>query len=257
MNSSVMIAVTYQQPDQSEKVPLYLVEQIEKPSVYSILRTSSLFRSLADQDVERLAAASRVVRAQRGSYIWLKGADVDFFGIAATGFVKMVKSATDGNEVTMELFGPGQTFGMCGTVCAVGCPLSAVAVTDLWYLRVPKRVFMEIYERNVALKDMLVQRLTRRLQNAFNLMAHLASGRVDQRVAAILFILSESYGLRDGEKLLLRVPLTRQEISEMAGTTVESTIRTISKWQKDGLVSTDKHYITILDEAKLRRLVGE
>jgi CRP-like cAMP-binding protein len=252
-----MIAVTYQNPPAAEQVPLYLIEQIDKPSVYSILRTSTLFGSFTRADIDSLAACSRVVRVQRGCTIWMKGSDVDYFGIAANGFVKMIKGTSDGNEVTMELFGPGQTFGLCGTICAMGCPLSAVAVTDLWYLRVPKRAFMEIYARNIALKDMLVQRLTMRLQSAFNLMAHMASGRVDQRIAAILFMLSESYGVRQGTKLLLRVPLTRQEISEMAGTTVESTIRTLSRWQKEGLVATDRHYITILDEAALKGLVGQ
>ena len=252
-----MISVTYHKPQQAEQVPLYLIEQLDKPSAYSILRTSALFSSLTPEEIDKLAAVSRVARVHRGDYLWLKGGEVDFFGISANGFVKMVKGSSDGNEVTMELFGPGQTFGLCGTICATGCPLSAVAVTDLWYLRVPKRTFLEIYAHNVALKEHLVQRLTARLQSAFNLMAHLASGRVEQRVAAILFMLSESYGVREAGKLVLRVPLTRQEISEMAGTTVESTIRTLSRWQKDGIVSTDHHYITLLNEEVLKELVGE
>ena len=252
-----MISVTYRQPEAADRVNPRLIAQIEKPSVYAILRSSGLFSVIDADDLEKIAAASRVVRARRGHPIWLNGSNTDFIGVAGTGFVKMVKAAPGGGDVTVELFGPGQTFGLCGTLCGTGCPLSAVAVTDLWYLRIPKRAFMEIYQRNGDLKDLLVRRLTARLQSTFAMMAQMASGRVDQRIAAILFMLSESYGVEDGMASHLQVPLTRQEISEMAGTTVESTIRTMSRWQKDGVVTTDRHFISILDPFRLRGIVGE
>jgi CRP/FNR family transcriptional regulator len=181
---------------------------------------------------------------------------VDFFGIASTGFVKMVRSSADGSDVTIELFGPGQIFGLCGAICGMGCPLTAVAVTDMWYLRVPKRAFLDIYNANSVLKDRMVRRLTLRLQNAHNMISHLCGGRVEERIAAVLFMLTDSYGQIEDGKLVLKVPMTRQEISEMAGTTVESTIRTMSRWQKDGLVSTDHHYISIIDKETLWALIA-
>ncbi|HZH99286.1 MAG TPA: Crp/Fnr family transcriptional regulator, partial [Fimbriimonadaceae bacterium] len=205
----------------------------EKPTVESVLQSSTLLNALTPEEMRQLKDLSRVVRAEKGEVIWLSGSDVDFFGLASTGFVKMVRSNADGTDVTAELMGPGQIFGMMGTITHTGCPLSAVAVTDLWYLRVPKRPFLQIYESNVAMKDRLVRRLTNRLHSAIDLMARMSSGRVEERIAAILFILSESYGERNGRELTLRVPLTRQEISEMAGTTVESTIRVMSRWQKE------------------------
>lgn len=250
-----MTTVTLPNAERLEQVPLHLIEQIEKPSVYSVLQSSTLLNALTSEEVDKLAAVSRVVHVNRGDYIWLKGSDVDYFGLAATGFVKMVRSCADGTDVTMELFGPSQLFGLCGTICGMGCPLTAVAVTDLWYLRIPKRTFMEIYSSSATLKDRMVRRLTLRLQNAHHMISSLSGGRVEERVAVVLFMLAESYGQKEGKSILLRVPLTRQEISEMAGTTVESTIRTISRWQKDGLVSTDHHYIRILDESGLREMI--
>lgn len=87
-------------------------------------------------------------------------------------------------------------------------------------------------------------------------MAKMTSGRVDERIAAILFLLAESYGERCPEGTRLQVPLTRQEISEMAGTTVESTIRVLSRWQKEGLVSTDRQYITLRDTHRMSQVLS-
>ncbi|MFI5386198.1 MAG: Crp/Fnr family transcriptional regulator [Fimbriimonadales bacterium] len=213
--------------------------------------------ALTSDQMESLATTSRVAHVDRGEIIWITGDEVDYFGLAGTGFVKMVRGNADGTDVAVELMGPGQIFGMMGTIAMSGCPLTAIAVTDMWYLRIPKRPFLEIYERNTNLKDRLVRRMTLRLHGAMDLMARMSSGRVDERIAAILFILADSYGERHGKRLTLQVPLTRQEISEMAGTTVESCIRVMSRWQKSGLVSTDKHIITILDEERLGQVLSK
>jgi CRP/FNR family transcriptional regulator len=207
--------------------------------------------------MESLISTSRVVHVARGEVIWMSGDQVDFFGLSGTGFIKMVRGNPDGTDVAVELMGPGQIFGMMGTISLAGCPLTAIAVTDLWYARIPKRPFLEIYEKNVPLKDRLVRRMTLRLHGAMDLMARMSSGRVDERIAAILFILGDSYGERKNNRMTLQVPLTRQEIAEMAGTTVESCIRIMSRWQKAGLVHTEKHIITILDEKRLTQILSK
>ncbi len=232
-------------------------EAPEKPSVISILRSSTLLNALTEPEVESLRTVSRLVFAERGELIWWDGSDVDFFGIAGTGFVKMVRSDAAGTDTTIELMGPGQIFGMMGTITGRGCPLHAEAMTALWYVRVPKRDFMPIYERNVGLKDRLIRKTSIRYQGMIDLFGRMTSGRADQRVAAILMILAESYGERVGRRLRLGVPLTRQEIGEMAGTTTETTIRVMSKWQKDGLITTDSHHIVILNEEALARILGK
>jgi CRP/FNR family transcriptional regulator len=231
-------------------------ESRPKPRPIAVLQTNTLLNALSAAEIEGLAALCRPVFAERGESIWLRGADIDFFGMAADGFVKMVRSYAGGGDVTIELMGPGHIFGLMGTVTGTGCPLSACAVSDLWYLRIPKRPFLEIYERSPALKDRLIRKTALRLHGAVDLMARMTSGRVDERIAAILFILSESYGKRENGSLRIEVPLTRQEIGEMAGTTVESTIRVMSRWQKEGLVATDRQHVVVLDERRLGEILA-
>ncbi|MGV3614167.1 MAG: Crp/Fnr family transcriptional regulator [Fimbriimonas sp.] len=229
---------------------------LEKPSVRATLQANSLLNALSPEELERLGSSCRLVRASRGEVIWSNGATADFFGLSADGFVKMVRSCPSGVDVALELMGPGQIFGLMGTLTGAGCPLTAMAVTDLWYLRVPKQAFLDIYEKSVPLKDQLVRKTALRLHGFVDFMARLSNGRVEERIAAILFILAESYGHREPGRLSLRVPLTRQEIGEMAGTTVESTIRTMSRWQKEGLIETEHQFVTILDERRLNAVMA-
>ena len=222
------------------------------------LRASTLLNPLSDEEMEMLAACSRLATVQRGETIWLCGSEVEYFGLVSTGFVKMVKGSPTGHDAALEIMGPGQIFGLMGTIEGTGCPLTAIAVTDARYLRIPKRSFAPIYESNNAFKDRLIRKTSMRLHDKLNLLARLASGRVEQRIATILFVLSESYGETSPKGLRLLVPLTRQDVGELAGTTTETAIRVMSRWQKVGIVRTDHHIITILDEEALEGvLAGE
>ena len=61
----------------------------------------------------------------------------------------------------------------------------------------------------------------------------------------MLFKLSEKVGIEDGGYKKIDFPLTRQEISEMVGTTVETCIRTMSKFQKKGMIRSSNGRISI------------
>lgn len=234
-----------------------MTEASQRPTIASVLRSSTLLNALTEPEFGALLGVCRMVHADRGELIWWNGSEVEFFGISGTGFVKMVQGDASGTDTTIELMGPGQIFGMMGTITGRGCPLRAEAMTSLWYVRIPKQPFLPIYEKNVELKDRLIRKTSIRFQGMLGLFTRMASGKVDQRVAAILMILAESYGERAGRQVRLMVPLTRQEIGEMAGTTTETTIRVLSRWQKDGLIATDSHYIVILDEDELARILGK
>ncbi|MCU0316418.1 MAG: Crp/Fnr family transcriptional regulator [Fimbriimonadaceae bacterium] len=225
------------------------------PTKLQVLRASNLLNSLTEDQISEVAGASHLAYVERGEIIWLTGNTVDFFGVVGLGFVKMTTTTAAGQDVTTELMGPGQVFGLLGAVDGSGCPQCARAVCNSWYLKVPKRIFMPIFQENVVLKEHLIRRTTNRLRNSHKLITRLSSAKVDQRLASILFMLADSYGVSDGNRLVIQVPLTRQDLSEMAGTTVETTIRVMSQWQKLGWVETQSKTIVILNEGALSALL--
>lgn len=225
-------------------------------TVRSILRSSHLLRALSDDELDSLAVDCRMYRVEKSETIWTHGSTVDFFGLVGFGFVKMTKTTPTGTDVSLEIMGPGQIFGLLGVLTGDGCSLSAVALTDSVYVRIPKGAFERVYEGSGPLKDKLLRKTALRMHQKLDFMAMLSTGKVEERIAAVLFILAESYGELDGRLIRVGVPLTRQHIAELAGTTTESTIRTLSKWTQDGLLTTEHQFITIQDvpglEAKLQ-----
>lgn len=218
----------------------------DKPSLVAVIEACSVMNALTQVERIRLAEHSYMAYAERSEAIWLAGGSSEFFGVVGSGFVKMTRTTPQGAEVAVELLGPGQCFGLLAALEGRVFPLSAMAVTHCWYLKVPTRVLLEMYRENTQLRDQMLRTLAPRLRRAHDMMARMSTGKVEQRIAAVLLILSESYG-RVGKLggIRLTVPLTRQDIAEMAGTTVETCIRVMSKWQKSEIVTTDRQVITV------------
>jgi len=229
---------------------------VKPSSTGAVLRSSTLLNGLKEADLDFLAENSHLAFAEKGEVIWFNGSEIPFFGIAGTGFIKMVKSSAAGQETIVEMMGPGQMFGMLGTVDGTGCPLSARAISDGWYLKVPKREFMLVYQGSTLLKDHVISRTTQRLRQAYDLVARMARGGVEERMAAVLFVLSESYGEPSPGGFQLSVPLTRQDMAELSGTTVESAIRVCSRWQKEGIIKSEGRMISVMDEVALAEFIG-
>jgi CRP/FNR family transcriptional regulator len=221
-----------------------------------VVEACSLLNGLTQEDRQEIAAHSFTAYAERGELIWSAGSPAEFVAIIGVGFVKMTKTSPGGQESAVELVGPGQCIGLFAAIEGRQFPLNAVAVTNTWYLKVPARVICAYYERSSSFKDQILRNLAPRLRKAHEMMSRLSSGRVEERIAAVLFLLADSYGSPQAQGMRIEVPLTRQDISEMAGTTVETTIRVLSKWQKEGVVATDHHIITILKEDDLQDIIS-
>lgn len=229
----------------------------DRPSVLAVLESCSMLNCLDAEEKSDLVGQCFTAFADRGDTIWRIGDPATWFALVGTGFVKMCRVSPRGQQTTVELIGPGQVAGLMVSLESRPFPLSAVAATPCWYLKVPMTAFDPLFERNLRLKDALLLSLGPRLRKAHDLMSRLSGGRVEERIAAILLMLAGTYGERSAKAVTLAVPLTRQDISEMAGTTVETTIRILSKWQKEGLVRTDHQRLSILDEDKITLFLNE
>ncbi len=232
----------------SSNEPTHLTHVPERPTNISVIEACSMFNPLNDQERLFLAEGSFMAYAERGEMIWRAGSPARLAAICGVGFVKMTRSTPHGMEVAVELLGPGQCFGLMAALEGRAFPLSSVAVTNCWYLKIPGDRLRTVYEASSDLKDQMLRSIGPRLRKAHEMMARMSTGKVEQRIAATLLILLDSYGTEDADGTQrLQVPLTRQDISEMAGTTVETTIRVMSRWQKEGVISTKSQIISVVD----------
>ncbi len=221
------------------------------PSAEELLRTTPVFRKLSDDDRQRLAAVSRVRHYDRNDVVFDEGVMPEFFYTIARGRVKICKSTPAGKDVILEVFGVGDPFGAVAVFEGRPFPASAVALEDTLCVLVPRAAFFTLLEQHPSLVRGLLLGLTHRLIELTNRMAELSGGRVEPRLARLFLKLADERGRCDRDGIFIPLPLSRQEIADMTGTTIETCIRIMSRWGKQAIVRTEKDGFLVLNRHAL------
>ncbi len=221
------------------------------PDIDEALRQSVLFRRLRPDDRQRLAAVATVRAFEKGATLFSEGDGSDLMYTVLTGRVKVFKTTPRGTDVILELFGPGDPVGAVAVYESRPYPASAVALEPTSCLLIPRQAFFALLEEYPTMVRGLLVGLTHRLVELTNRLTELSGGRIEGRLARFLLKLGTDLGQRRDDGLFIPLVLSRQELADMIGTTIETSIRIMSRWGKDGVVRTDKDGFTIVDRAGL------
>jgi len=213
-----------------------------------------LFRNLTPQEQGEVAGLFHEQRVEPDQLLFLEGDPAEYVYLVAEGKVKIVKQAAGGKEIILEVFGPGEVFGGA-TLLLPWHPASAVVMERGVILRLPRTEYHALLKRYPALAVEVIELLRQRLAEAHQIIRGLAAERVETRMARLLFKLAEKTGTPAADGLRLGVHLTRQDLADMVGCTLETAIRVLSRWQKEALIKTDEGLITILDRGGLQRVL--
>jgi CRP/FNR family transcriptional regulator len=227
------------------------------PSALDLLARTPIFRRLNADDRERIAAVSHVARFARGDVIFSEGSPSESFYVVSTGRVKVTKLTPSGKEVILEIFGVGDPLGAVAVYQGLPFPASATALEDTTCVLVPRQRFFELLERHPSLVRGLLLGLTTRLVELTNRLAELTGTRVESRLARLFLKMADEMGRHDARGTCIPMPLSRQELADLTGTTIETAIRVMSRWSKRNLVQTEKDGFVITDRAALEALSFE
>lgn len=224
-------------------------------SVEELLRSSTLYRNLSGDDQKRLAAVSLAKFYEKGETIFREGDLPDFLVTIASGRVKVVKLIPSGREIILEIFGPGDPVGAVVAYEGRPYPASAVSIEPVECILVRRSEFFALFERHPSFVRGFLTGMAQRIVELTRRIPEVASGRVETRFARLFLKLSDRMGEPRGADRFIRMPLSRQELADLTGTTIETCIRIMSRWGKDGVVTTERDGFVVNDRSALERLV--
>jgi CRP-like cAMP-binding protein len=223
-------------------------------SVESLLSRATIFRALSLEDRHRLAAVATPCSFRRGDTIFREDEDAVYLYTVIHGRVKIVKLAPSGHEAILEVFGPGDPLGAVVAYEGRPYPASAVALEDTTCLRIERTAYFSLLEQHPSLVRGVLSGLHLRLVELTKRVTELTGGRVENRIARLFVRLSAEFGRSERGGTFIPMTLTRQELADMTGTTVETCIRTMSRWTRQGVLRTDEDGFVILEERALEIL---
>jgi CRP/FNR family transcriptional regulator len=213
----------------------------------ALLERIALFRCLNPAEARALSQVCRLQVCERGATVFVEGERAKEMSFVALGTVKIVKSTPTRSVIV----GAGSPVGLVAAWEGRPYPGSAVAIEPSTIVHVPERDFFALTDRHPEILRQLLQLMMDRQVQLGQRVSEM-TGPVETRVAQALLDLAETAGKADGPGAAIPLPLSRQEIADLAGTTVETAIRIMSRWGKEGLVLTESDGFVIPDVERLR-----
>jgi CRP-like cAMP-binding protein len=214
-----------------------------------------LLAGLRKPDREALAPLCRVRGFDKGEMIFREGDPADRIHFVYIGRVKIVKAA-GGRDVIIEILGPGEPVGAVAVFERRPFPASAFTLEPSSIVSIPEREFFALVESRPEMMRSLLAGLTYRLMMVNKRLADM-TGSAEFRAARLFLTLGDRVGLPREDGLFIPMTLSRQEIADLIGTTLETAIRLMSRWQKENMLLTEKSGFSIPDLQSLRDIAVE
>ena len=166
----------------------------------------------------------------------------------------MIQITPNGQQITLRMMTPGQTYGGIALLNPrTGYPATAPAENstafawDTNHLRTLAEKEPSIALNAMQLMHTYITELQERQRT-------LVTERVEQRIARILLKLAAESGKKVAEGVLIDMPLTRQDVAEMSGTTLYTVSRTLNEWERAGLLKIGRGRVIIREPHGLVRI---
>ncbi|MGE5174159.1 MAG: Crp/Fnr family transcriptional regulator [Betaproteobacteria bacterium] len=215
------------------------------------LKKIDLFKNLSSEELRELEPYLVMATFRKKEDIFTEGDQPEWFYIVSKGKVKITKLSHDGKEIILEIISPNDIFGGVAVLRNFPYPANAVAMEDSEIIKISRKNLMRLVDRFPNLMYCIALQLGDRMKSSYDSLKNIALERVEARIAALLLKLAGKVGVDTKEGLLIDMRLTKQDVADMVGTTVETSIRTFSKFKKQGLVSEMDGKIIIKDQEGL------
>ena len=221
---------------------------MENPSIFTGL---PLFSTLTAEQQQTLAGACVVSPCAKGKVFFVEGEEATGLYIMVEGKVKIYRSAPDGREAVLHVFGPGEPFGEVAVFQGGKFPATAVCVESGKVLFLPRNALLNGIARDPALALNMLAALSRRLRGFAAKVETLTLMETPQRLAAYLLLTSEEH---EGAATF-ELDVSKALLAGLLGTARETLSRCLARMVEQGAISMEGRAVHILDRSFLEELV--
>ena len=222
----------------------------------SVLQKVPFFSGLTADEIRIVNKQFREYGYQSGEPIYFSGETAADLYVVAAGQVKLLRHSLGGQDVLLDILKPGDYFGSLSTLADDIYPDTAEAHTAVCVLRISSETFRTLLQQHPSVSLAVLDITAKRLQESQEIVHRLSTDSVEQRIAAVLLKLAHKLGEISDEGILIQMPLSREDLAQMTGTTTETASRIISQLQKEGLVHTGRRWIAITSKSGLEMVAS-
>jgi CRP-like cAMP-binding protein len=218
------------------------------------IRTNSLFRNLSEDEIQNIVFNKVTESHKRGSVIYQEGHRMKGFFCVQKGIIKIYKTGFDGKEQIIRFAKSGDIIGYRSVLSNESACTSTEVIENCIVCHIPAVALFNLVKENGNFALELMKLICKELGEANSYITNIAQKTVRERLAEILVHLEDEFGIdEDG---ILRISLTREELSNIVGTATESVIRLLSEFKSEKFIELNGRKIKILDKPGLKLIAN-
>lgn len=207
--------------------------------------------SATDLATLRGLGSRRSLRA--GSTLFMEGDGPHDVTVVEAGDIKVVTTAPNGNEVVLDVVGPGELLGELSALDGAPRSATAIALTDCQVTSIPVDRFLGYLQDNPMSMGSLLAVVVQRLRQANRRQLEVSTADALGRVCTRLDEMATRYGIDDGTgPIRIELAINQTELAQWCGLSREAVVKALRKLRQLGWVTTDDGIITVEDRAHLR-----
>lgn len=225
----------------------------------SDLRQVDVLRQASDDDLASILSNSMLRTVEEGQFFFLQGDPAVYCYILVSGKVKLCQISKNGQTTNLRTINEWQIFGAIGTVReAASYPACAQALEHSAALAIESGILRDMMKTRSYLSFGLMRLMTGYIQEIQERYRELATERVQQRIARAILRLAQQLGKNTGEETpTLELNLSHQDLAEITGTTIYTVSRTLTAWERAGIVESGRQRVLIRDLERLEKLAED
>lgn len=216
------------------------------------METGSIFKHLTGDETDLINYEKEFRQYKRGEILYHEGSRISGFYCINNGIIKVFKTGLDGKEQIIRFAKPGDIIAYRSVLSNELACTSAKVIEDCLVCFIPAEILISFIKTNSNYALELLKLACHELGEANSFITDIAQKTVRERLAEILLLLVNDFGLDDQN--YLQISLTREELANIVGTATESVIRLLSEFKSDKLVELNGRRIRILNGKGLEKI---
>ncbi len=202
------------------------------------LRKVAIFDGLTEAQLLRIEETAVETEFTKGEYLFRQDEPAEWLYVLLRGRVKLVRHAPTGAATIIEIYSTGDELTAASLIEGKPYAASAKTLTDGIVLKMSAHNFRKMLAEWPVVAGNIMREMGQRYRELMENLSSLAVYKVEGRLCKVIANLARRYGiLGDCRGVILDLALTRQDLADITGTTLETTIRTLNRLKGDGLIS--------------------
>jgi CRP-like cAMP-binding protein len=209
------------------------------------------YQYLTPQELYYLYQYTTVLKVTPGEHLFFEGQPADNFFLVRHGEVQLYKTSTDGKDVILNIFKPGDVFADFPIMGKIGFyQANALCLKPSEVLAINGKIFLTIVQHKPDVLMAIITRYAAWVKQFNNMIGDLTLRSVHERLAKYLLMMSED------TPALAAIPVQKKTLASILGTVPETLSRAFRKLSEDGAIEIQQQAILICDRQKLMRLAN-